>query len=100
MKNGMWLGGKLESDGVKKPECENVHVAQARGTDRLLNVAEVAKWLGVSPAWVRDHASGKRRPVIPCVKMGEGRVVYCFRRDSVLEFIREQEKWAMERDSN
>lgn len=37
---------------------------------RLLTVAEVAQWLNVSPGWIRDHATGRRRPVMPCVRIG------------------------------
>ena len=32
---------------------------------KLLTVPEVARWLAVSPSWVRDHAMGRRRPVLP-----------------------------------
>jgi DNA-binding transcriptional regulator YiaG len=38
--------------------------------NRLLEVSEVAEWLGVSPGWVREHASGKRKPKLPAVKIG------------------------------
>jgi hypothetical protein len=27
---------------------------------RLLDVSDVAEWLGVSKGWIRDHASGRR----------------------------------------
>ena len=40
-------------------------------TKRLLTVSEVAIWLGVSPSWVRDHATGRRRPALPSVKLGK-----------------------------
>ena len=54
--------------------------------EKLLTVAEVAESLGVSPAWVRQHASGVRRPVLPSVKMGK---VLRFRRGDVERFIQE-----------
>jgi len=38
---------------------------------KLLTVPEVARWLAVSPSWVRDHATGRRRPPLPCVKLGK-----------------------------
>ena len=38
---------------------------------RLLTVREVAAWLAISPAWVRDHASGRRRPGLPSIKLGK-----------------------------
>jgi predicted DNA-binding transcriptional regulator AlpA len=37
---------------------------------RFLTVAEVAEWLAVSPSWVRDHATGRRRPALPSIKLG------------------------------
>lgn len=36
-----------------------------------LTKAEVAGRLRVSEGWVRDHASGRRRPYLPGVKMGK-----------------------------
>jgi len=39
----------------------------------LLTAADVARWLQVSRAWVSQHACGKRRPVIPSVKIGKTR---------------------------
>jgi predicted DNA-binding transcriptional regulator AlpA len=38
---------------------------------KLLTVLEVARWLAVSPSWVRDHATGRRRPVLPSIKLGK-----------------------------
>jgi len=38
---------------------------------KLLTVPEVARWLSVSASWVRDHATGRRRPALPCVKLGK-----------------------------
>ncbi len=61
-----------------------------RARDRLLRVSEVAEWLCVSPGWVRDHANGRRRPILPSVKMGKGRkAARRFRREDIEEFIRE-----------
>lgn len=54
--------------------------------ERLLTPKEVADWLAVSPAWVLDHASGRRRPYLPCVKLGKA---VRFRREDVEAFIRE-----------
>lgn len=56
----------------------------------LLTVEQVAKLLGLSPAWVYQHASGSRRPRIPCVKFGRS---VRFRRESIEEFVREMEQW-------
>jgi predicted DNA-binding transcriptional regulator AlpA len=41
-------------------------------TERLLTAREVASILGVSVAWVIQHANGARRPLIPSVKFGVG----------------------------
>ncbi|MBV9508557.1 MAG: helix-turn-helix domain-containing protein [Acidobacteriia bacterium] len=38
---------------------------------RLLTVSEISRWLAVSPSWIRDHASGRRRPPLPCIKLGK-----------------------------
>ena len=57
--------------------------------ENLLSVTEVAKWLGVSPAWVRDHAQGRRLPKLPAVKLGEddGKGLWRFLKDDVQAFI-------------
>jgi predicted DNA-binding transcriptional regulator AlpA len=36
----------------------------------LLTAREVARQLGVSIAWVLQHASGARKPQVPSMKMG------------------------------
>jgi excisionase family DNA binding protein len=54
--------------------------------ERLLTPREVAEWLAVSPAWVLDHASGRRRQYLPSVKLGKA---VRFRSEQVNEFILE-----------
>ena len=49
--------------------------------------ADVAKKLGVSISWVVQHASGKRRPYLPAVKMGPGRSPLRFDPSDVEKFI-------------
>lgn len=59
----------------------------------LLSVREVAEILGVSCDWVRDHASGKRSPRLPAVKLGDSkksRGLWKFREEDVARFIEEQ----------
>ena len=51
--------------------------------ERLLTPVQVAEWLGVSVAWVLDHAS-RRRPHLPSVKLGK---VVRFRREDVENFV-------------
>ena len=51
----------------------------------LLEPAQVARWLGVSPGWVRDHAT-RKHPRIRSVKVGK---LLRFRADDVEEFIQQ-----------
>jgi predicted DNA-binding transcriptional regulator AlpA len=39
--------------------------------EKLLGAKEVAHWLGVSRAWVFEHSNGRRRPLLPSVKLGK-----------------------------
>jgi excisionase family DNA binding protein len=52
----------------------------------LLTTTEVAKWLSVSPGWVRDHAT-RKQPRLQAVKLGK---LLRFRAEDVKEFI---QKW-------
>ena len=52
----------------------------------LLTAADVARWLQMSSAWVYQHACGRRRPVIPSVKIGKTRR---FRQEDVERWLRE-----------
>jgi excisionase family DNA binding protein len=54
--------------------------------ERLLTVPQIAEWLCVSPGWVRDHASGRRRPVLPSLKLGK---LLRFRAADVDAFVEE-----------
>jgi predicted DNA-binding transcriptional regulator AlpA len=54
--------------------------------EKLFNPKQVAEWLGVSPAWVLDHASGLRRPCLPSVKLGKA---VRFRGEDVERFIQD-----------
>ncbi len=53
------------------------------GEDRLLKATEVAKRLGVSERWVRDHAT-RRSPRLPVVSLGP---LLRFRSEDVEQFI-------------
>lgn len=55
-------------------------------TKPLLTLDEVATHLGVSKAWVRDHAT-RRSPRIPVVRFGDRRAVLRFRPQDVERFI-------------
>src|ERR1700721_988057 len=54
---------------------------------QLVRASDVAKKLGVSISWVIQHASGKRRPYLPAVKMGPGRSPLRFDPSDVEKFI-------------
>ena len=58
---------------------------QRTGRDQLLTINEVAEWLGVSKAWVYDHAT-RKKPFLPCVRFGE---LTRFRREEIEGFIQE-----------
>lgn len=57
-----------------------------KGQEQLLTVREVAKWLQVSSGWVHDHATGRRKPVLPCVKLGK---LLRFRPSEVVAWLEE-----------
>ena len=59
--------------------------AETATVNRLLGPANVAKWLGVSSAWVRDHAT-RKEPRIRALKVGK---LLRFRPEDVEEFLRE-----------
>jgi len=52
--------------------------------EKLITPKAVAEWLEVSVSWVLDHASGRRRPYLPSVKLGKA---VRFRREDVQRFI-------------
>ena len=59
---------------------------QAQTRLELLTLDQVAKMLGTSRAWVRDHAT-RRNPRIPCVRLGGKRALLRFRPQDVEAFI-------------
>jgi hypothetical protein len=54
---------------------------------QLVRARDVAKKLGVSISRVIQHASGKRKPYLPAVKMGPGRSPLRFDPNDVEKFI-------------
>jgi predicted DNA-binding transcriptional regulator AlpA len=54
---------------------------------QLIKAKDVALKLGVSSSWVIQHASGKRQPYLPAVKMGPGRSPLRFDPRDVEKFI-------------
>lgn len=55
--------------------------------DELLDVNDVARWLKTSKQWVRAHATRKRKPYLPCVKLGGTGAPLRFRREHIKAFI-------------
>jgi hypothetical protein len=62
-------------------------IAETRPIRQLVRARDVAKKLGVSVSWVVQHASGKRKPYLPAVKMGTGRSPLRFDPNDVEKFI-------------
>jgi hypothetical protein len=60
---------------------------ELRPIRQLVRAGDVAKKLGVSISWVIQHASGKRKPYLPAVKMGPGRSPLRFDPNDVEKFI-------------
>jgi predicted DNA-binding transcriptional regulator AlpA len=64
---------------------------------QLVRARDVATKLGVSISWVIQHASGKRKPYLPAVKMGPGRSPLRFDPNDVEKFIDECRRIAGQR---
>lgn len=67
------------------PAIDGTGPTQADQPERLLTITEIAVWLGVSKAWVYDHAT-RKKPFLPCVRFGE---LTRFRRSEIERFIQE-----------
>lgn len=68
--------------------AETLESLSAESPDRLLTIDDVARWFGVSRAWVYDHTT-RKRPLLPCIRFGE---MTRFRRSDVESFIRSHAK--------
>jgi hypothetical protein len=58
--------------------------AETASVQRLLGPADVAKWLGISSGWVRDHAT-RKEPRLKSVKVGK---LLRFRPEDIEDFLR------------
>ena len=65
-----------------------MHVTEM--TEPLMTVAEVAKMLNMSAAWIRQHSDGQRQPRIPSLKMGSKSVR--FSRPAVVAWVKTMER--------
>jgi hypothetical protein len=61
--------------------------------DAVLDVAEVAAWLGVSLRWVQSHSNKSRRPYLPAMKVGK---FLKYRKGAVQKTI---EQWQKDREN-
>lgn len=76
-----YLNGSDHGSRLPVIEVESTPIRQ------LVKAKDVASKLGVSISWVIQHASGKRRPYLPAVKMGLGRSPLRFDPTDVEKFI-------------
>jgi predicted DNA-binding transcriptional regulator AlpA len=53
--------------------AQNARLPDMSNPIRLLTVADICRRLGVSRAWVIEHSNGRRRPVLPSIKLGKVR---------------------------
>ncbi len=74
-------------NGIDFQRTAAAAVAEVRPIPQLVRARDVAKKLGVSISWVIQHASGKRKPYLPAVKMGAGRSPLRFDPNDVEKFI-------------
>ena len=83
-------------NGVEQNLLPSVAI-DSRTIRQLVRARDVATKLGVSISWVIQHASGKRKPYLPAVKMGAGRSPLRFDPSDVEKFIDECRRIAGQR---
>ena len=54
----------------------------------LMTPKQLAEELAVSQAWVRDHVTGRRKPVLPHIWLGDKRGQLRFRRSDIEQFLK------------
>lgn len=83
------------AEPIRSPSLELLepHALPAK-PKRLLDVSEVAEWLGVSKGWVRDHALGRRQPRLFAIRLGpaKGKGLWKFREEDVHQFLQDQRR--------
>lgn len=85
------------SNGGDQTNVVPIVPIDGRSIRQLVRAREVAKKLGVSISWVIQHASGRRKPYLPAVKMGPGRSPLRFDPNDVEQFIDECRRVAGQR---
>jgi hypothetical protein len=86
-------------NGTEQAKILPMAIAEVTPIRQLIKAADVARKLGVSISWVVQHASGKRKPYLPAVKMGAGRSPLRFDPADVENFIDECRRIAGQRAS-
>jgi predicted DNA-binding transcriptional regulator AlpA len=76
-------------NGIEQANFLPTVAIDSRPIRQLVKARDVATKLGVSISWVIQHASGKRKPYLPAVKMGPGRSPLRFDPSDVEQFIDE-----------
>jgi hypothetical protein len=84
-------------NGIEQAKILPAVTAEVKPIRQLIKAADVARKLGVSISWVVQHASGKRKPYLPAVKMGPGRSPLRFDPSDVEKFIDECRRIAGQR---
>jgi predicted DNA-binding transcriptional regulator AlpA len=84
-------------NGIEQAKILPAVIADVKPIRQLIKAADVARKLGVSISWVVQHASGKRKPYLPAVKMGPGRSPLRFDPSDVEKFIDECRRIAGQR---
>ena len=84
-------------NGIEQVKILPAAIAEVRPIRQLIKAADVARKLGVSISWVVQHASGRRKPYLPAVKMGPGRSPLRFDPSDVEKFIDECRRIAGQR---
>jgi hypothetical protein len=84
-------------NGIEQANFLPAVAIDSRPIRQLVQARDVAKKLGVSISWVIQHASGKRKPYLPAVKMGPGRSPLRFDPNDVEKFIDECRRVAGQR---
>ena len=60
--------------------------------DEILTAKELASQLKVSEEWVRDHALGRRLPLVPSIKLGGPRGLLRFRQSQIDKFLKDNQR--------
>ena len=84
-------------NGTDHGDRQPAYALDSRPIRQLVKAKDVASKLGVSISWVIQHASGKRKPYLPAVKMGPGRSPLRFDPMDVEKFIEECRRIAGQR---